>query len=74
MANKQMASLSINNRYFKETSALWEEAYKSLLEAVGNFAADNPETDITALGAITMTISDRLRVRMEKAEALRARY
>lgn len=74
MANKQMTNLSVNNRYFKEKAACYEKAYRAMLEAVGNFAADNPCMDLTPLGQIATDVQNRLQYQMEKAEGLRARY
>lgn len=74
MANKQMTNLSINNRYLKEENALYRKAYSSLLEAIGNFAADNPEIDLVPLGQISTDIQKRLTAGLDKAQTLRVKY
>jgi len=74
MANKAMSNLSRTAEFKKEEAACYKQAYLSLLEAVGNFAKDNPEMDLVPLGLISTDISGRLQYQLEKAEMLRMRF
>jgi hypothetical protein len=74
MANKAVTNLSIKCEYLKEANACYKNAYESLLQAVGNFAQDNPDMDLMPLGHISADISNRLKMQLQKAEMKRTKY